>query len=177
MEVPSDPICRRSTWSSYKHRQTCKFLGGCTPCGACVTAGEPRGGCCSDRDLVLCSGMLDRLNPSWTTLADKGFMMHADFAENLHELLTPPKAHNNQLSFTVDETMITNKIARERALVERVFRRAQEWGILHTTIKISECDLAGSVFFVVCMMCNFDTPMIRDNCTVLRSVAEIQWGE
>ena len=32
------------------------------------------------------AGMLSRLYTGWSTLADKGFLMHADFADFLHEV-------------------------------------------------------------------------------------------
>ena len=175
MEVPSCLVARRSTWSSYKHRNTAKFLGGCTPCGAMVTASEPRGGSCVDRGLTRCSGLLYRLYKGCSTLADKGFLMHADFAEFLHELITPCKAYNKQATFTVDETLITTQVARDRALVERVFRRGQEWKYLHRRIPISECDLAGSVFFVIMMMTNYEPLAVRQKDEPLTSLAEKQW--
>ena len=74
--------------------------------------------------------------------------MHSDFADALHELITPCKAYNKQATFTIDETIITTTVARDRALVERVFRRGQEWKYLHRTIPITETDIAGSCFFV-----------------------------
>ena len=103
-----------------------------------------------------------RLYEGMTSLADKGFMMHADFIALCHELITPPKAKKNVASFSVDEGRMTNKVGSLRIHVERAFQRVQEWKVLHKTIKISNADLSGSVFFVCCMMSNFDSPLIRE---------------
>jgi hypothetical protein len=179
MEVPSDPMARRSTWSSYKHRNTGKFIGEISANGAAVAAQGPWGGNTGDRSATRSANVLKRARKGNSSLADKGFMMHADYAEVLHELITPPKAYHGQLSFTVDETLLTSAVARERALVERVFERAQNWKILHNIIKISECDLAGSVFFVCMMMTNYEPPIVRKGLglTHLITMSELQWGK
>lgn len=63
---------RRTVWSDYKHRTTNKFLGACSPCGACVFASTNYGGKCDDRTLTTATGLLDTVFKGWTTLADKG---------------------------------------------------------------------------------------------------------
>ena len=90
-EVTNNLVARRSLYSKYKNRCTNKFLGGCTPCGATSFISAGYGGNCDDRRLTLASGLMRHLEKSWTTLADKGFMMHAEFAALHHELLTPTK--------------------------------------------------------------------------------------
>ena len=77
-EEPSNLVCRRSVWSDYKHRTTNKFLGACTPAGACVFVSDNYGGKTDDKTLTLASGLMELLFPGWVTLADKGFMMHAE---------------------------------------------------------------------------------------------------
>ena len=49
---------------------------------------------------------------------------------------------------------------------------------MHRTLELTQVDLAGSMFSVVCRMCNFDAPLIRDGVASdqLCSVAEITWG-
>ena len=80
-------MARRTVWSDYKHRTTNKFLGACSPCGACVYASTNYGGKCDDRTLTNACGLMDTIYDGHTTLADKGFMMHAEFAAKKHELL------------------------------------------------------------------------------------------
>ena len=175
-EEPSNLKCRRTLWSDYKHRTTNKFLGACTPCGACVFASSNYGGKCDDKTLTISSGFMDLLFEGWTTLADKGFMMHAEFAALNHELHTPSHAIAGVPTYSFDESRWTNAIGKTRIHIERMFRRAQEWKILHSIIKVSNMDLAGTVFQVCCLMTNYEPPLIRQGDDALVSVGELQWG-
>lgn len=175
-EEPTDLKCRRTVWSDYKHRTTNKFLGVCTPCGACVFASSNYGGKCDDKTLTLASGFMDLLLNGWTTLADKGFMMHAEFASAGHQLITPTHAVAGVPTYSYDESRWTNAIGKTRIHIERMFRRAQEWKILHGIIKINSMDLAGTIFKVCCLMGNFEPPLIRQGDDALLSLAELQWG-
>jgi len=103
-------------------------------------------------------------------------MMHAEFGEQGHELLTPTHAVKNVPTYSVDESKWTNAIGKTRIHVERMFRRAQEWKILHNIIKVSNMDLAGSIFKVCCYMTNYEPPLIRQRDDMLVSLAELQWG-
>jgi hypothetical protein len=175
-EEPSNLMARRTVWSDYKHRTTNKFLGACSPCGACVYASTNYGGKCDDRTLTNACGLMDTIYDGHTTLADKGFMMHVEFAAKKHELLTPTHATTNVPTYSVDESKWTNAIGKTRIHIERMFRRAQEWKILHTTIKVSNMDLAGTIFKVCCFMGNYEPQLIRSRDCVLKTLSEVQWG-
>lgn len=103
--------------------------------------------------------------------------MHSEYASlKKHELITPCKAWVNNPTFTVDEVAHTHKVGNKRIHVERAFRRAQEWKILHGLVPLTRVDIWGAVWFVCCMMSNFGPPMIREGVDGLPSLAEIQWG-
>lgn len=174
LEMPTDLTMYRSCFSQYKHGTTAKYLGAIAPSGACIDISEPRGGCCSDKELTIASGILDRSYEGMTTLADKGFMMHAQFTDVMHELLTPPEKRRGVATFSTDEMNMTHVIAGPRVHVERAFRRVQEWKCLGKRVKLTQADLAGSVFSVCARMSNFDRPLIREGD--LLSVAEQTWG-
>ncbi len=176
-EMPSDPVLYRTLWSHYKHSTTAKGLGECIPCGAIVGAYPLVGGSCSDVELTQTCGALLRMLPGWSSLADKGFLMHADFAEVLHELITPVKKVRGAKTFSADDMVQTSVVAKYRIHVERAFRRAQEWKILHRTIKISQMPIFSSVWFVCCMMTNFEPQLIRDGANERVSLYEMVWGD
>ena len=69
-------------------------------------------------------------------MADKGFLLHAEFAAVLHELLTPPKKWRNQDTFTIDESGWTSKIAQCRVVIENVIKEGRSWKLLNRTIKV-----------------------------------------
>ena len=71
-----------------------------------------------------------------STMADKGFLLHAEFAAVLHELLTTPKNWRNQDTFTIDESGWTSKIAQCRVVIENVIKEGRSWKLPNRTIKV-----------------------------------------
>lgn len=120
------------------------------------------GGSNSDVEITQSCGALLRMMSGACSLADKGFLMHQDVVEVCHEIITPFKKEKNAKTFTAEDMVQTSLVARNRIHVERAFKRAQEWKILHRTIKISQFPIFSAIWFVTCMMCNFDVPLIRD---------------
>ena len=82
----------------------------------------------------------------------------------------------NEASFTRDESRQSHTIGSTRIIIERLFKRAQEWKILHSVIKVSEMDTYSTTFLVCCYMVNYDPPLIRDPEQALMCVGEMQWG-
>eukprot|EP01049_Picozoa_sp_SAG25_P013375 SAG25_NODE_2055_length_1995_cov_2.075949_2_plen_364_part_00 len=175
-ESASNLMARRTLWSEYKHRTTNKFLGACTPCGACVYASTNYGGLIDDNTLTEVCGIMDVLYDGWSTLADKGFLLHDEFAQRGHNLFIPAFAQRGVPTYTRDESKWTNCVGSVRIHVERLFKRAQEWKIMKRIIKISNMDVAGSIFKVCCFMTNFEPPLIRQDGQPLITLAELQWG-
>ena len=136
MERPSCLMCNRTVWSQYKHRCTCKFMIGMAACGAVVTASEPRGGSCDDVLLAQCTGVIDRLYANFCSLLDKGFMMQAEMAEKKHDCVTPTHRWNGQVSFTLDESKVNDKVAIFRVPIENQIKSVREFKILHKVVKV-----------------------------------------
>ncbi len=82
IEQPSSPVAQQLTFSSYKNHTTFKALIGITPSGAISFVSNLYGGCISDRQLTIQSGILDRLEPGVSIMADKGFLI-ADLLQPL----------------------------------------------------------------------------------------------
>lgn len=61
IEIPSDLFVQSSTWSNYKHRNTGKFLIGCTPNRAISYVSQLYVGSISDVELTKVSGFLNTL--------------------------------------------------------------------------------------------------------------------
>ena len=75
MEKPSDLHLQSSTWSSYKHNNTSKFLIACTPNGAVSFISPLFVGSISDVELTRVSGFLEHSEdkPGVSIMADRGF--------------------------------------------------------------------------------------------------------
>ena len=163
-------------FSEYKSCCTVKFMAGTALNGASTDRSEGRGGACDLVTLTVASGMLERAYLGFSTLTDKGFIMHAQWMEVMHELLTPPMERRKAATFSTDEMNTTHNIGARRAHVERTFKRGQGWKALHRRLKLSSVDLGGSVFTVVMRMANLDKPLLREADEPLKSLAELSWG-
>ena len=62
IQRPSNPNAQQLTFSSYKNHNTAKALAGITPSGAFSFISSLYGGSISDRELLVSSGLLDKLN-------------------------------------------------------------------------------------------------------------------
>ena len=162
IERPRDKTVARAVWSEYKQRTTAKFLGAISGCGAFTFTSNAYPGRITDPSITKLSGFLDKIHKEGLTSADKGFMMHSAFADKMHYLAVPAKARRGQQFYDTDQMMDTATIARKRIHVERAFRRAQEYEILHRRIPITQADIWGMVFSVSCFLCNFQPPLMDD---------------
>ena len=75
VETPNDLQLQSSTWSSYKHHNTAKFLVGCTPNGAISFISPLYAGSISDVELTRVFGLIEKLEgkSNISVLADRGF--------------------------------------------------------------------------------------------------------
>ena len=92
IETPTDLHLQSSTWSSYKHHNTAKFLIACTPNGAVSFISDLFMGSISDKELTQKSGLLQLLTgvPGSSVMADRGFLIDDDLKEIGVGLNIPP---------------------------------------------------------------------------------------
>ena len=72
MQRPSSLESQSASFSAYKNTNTCKLLVGISPDGAITFLSDLYEGSISDRDLVIASGILDKLERGDSVMADKG---------------------------------------------------------------------------------------------------------
>ncbi|XP_057666779.1 uncharacterized protein LOC130900284 [Diorhabda carinulata] len=149
---------QKLTYSSYKHRNTCKGLVGVAPNGVATFLSCLYPGSTSDKKIVKDCGILNQLKPGDLVLADKGFLIKD---------LMPPGVHINILpflttpQFTTEQVHQTECIARARIHVERAIRRMKVFNILNL-IPHSLLPHADAVFQVVGALTNLQYPLIKE---------------
>jgi hypothetical protein len=112
IQVPSEANAQSQTWSDYKHHNTLKCLVGITPMGVvsfvsgevnivvinvvahfifcCAECVDVYTGRISDKELTQKSGVLSKLWPNATIMADRGFDIQTMAVQHNIKLLIPP---------------------------------------------------------------------------------------
>ena len=122
INAPNGLKARAHCYSNYKKHTTVKFFIACTPLGSISFISKAWGGRATDIEIVRDSGFISSSFhlPGDQILADRGFLLHDDFATVcLAELLTPSFTKNKkQLSASDIET--SRSISSVRIHVERI---------------------------------------------------------
>ncbi|XP_063971493.1 uncharacterized protein LOC135158125 [Lytechinus pictus] len=136
LERPSNLGARASTWSSYKHNNTVKYMIGITPQGLISYISKGWGGRVSDKYLTEHSDFLRKLDPGDVVLADRGFNIDDSVALTGAKVIYPAFTKGKKQLSAIDVEQ-TRRIANVRIHVERVIGSLrQKYAILSTTIPI-----------------------------------------
>ena len=168
IQTPSDLFLQSSTWSSYKHHNTAKFLIGCTPNGAVSYVSELYVGSISDIELTRVSGYLQTLDgkEGVSIMADRGFTIRDLLKEKGIRLNIPPFMDGKR-QFSPEEIQSGRGIASLRIHVERVIGRIKNFAILKSTLPITMVRLANQIVSVCAWLTNFQPaliPLPGDHC-------------
>ncbi|XP_038044401.1 uncharacterized protein LOC119719148 [Patiria miniata] len=134
LERPSNLAARTSTWSSYKHNNTVKYLIGITPQGVISYLSQGWGGRASDKYVVEHSSFLHKLCPGDVVMADRGFDV-SDSVGMMGAKLVLPAFRRDGPRLSGEQVENTRRVANSRIHVERVIGHLrQKYTILHSTI-------------------------------------------
>lgn len=118
-ERASNLKARCQTWSAYKHHNTVKFLIGICPQGVVSFVSEGWGGRASDKHITENCGILKKLLPGDTVLADRGFNI-ANEVSIYYATVQIPAFTKGKAQLDPKDVEETRKIASVRIHVERV---------------------------------------------------------
>lgn len=156
LERPSNLVARTSTWSSYKHNNTVKFLIGIAPQGTISFISQGWGGRTSDKHVMEHCGILNKLNPGDTVLADRGFDI-ADSVGIMGAELKIPTFTKGKKQLSGEDVEKTRRIANVRIHVERVIGSLrQKYTILQGTLPIDYVyvsDTKATTLDKICLVC------------------------
>ena len=161
IETPSDLFMQSSTWSSYKHHNTGKFLIGCTPNGAISYVSQLYVGSISDVELTRASGYLQTLDgkSGVSVMADRGFTVRDMLAEKGVALNIPPFMEGRE-QLPADEVKRGRTIASLRIHVERAIGRIKNYTILKGTLPITMIRIANQIVSVCAWLTNFQPALV-----------------
>jgi len=164
IEKPSSLLVQSQT---YKSNNTLKSLLVCDPCGSIMFASNLYTGSISDQELFrrcnikdLFKGLLQcgYLKEGDGLMVDKGFLIEKDVQELGLNLNIPPIAKSN---LQVTDVEMTKKVAKHRVHVERAIAKVKEFKIVSGRIPNSMLGKINEIWFVVCMLSNFQQHVIQ----------------
>lgn len=134
-----------------KHHPTFKLLISCDQRGVVNFISEAFVGATSDREIVIKSGFIDKLERGDAIMADKGFDI-SDLLESKGVLLNIPP-------FLEDKKQLGDSDVMKTRIIENVNSRAKKNKILTTTIQKSLWPYANKIIYVCLALVNFYKPL------------------
>ena len=160
IETPKNPKLQCSTYSSYKHHNTAKFLIACAP-NSCITYISPvYGGRATDKEITMKSGFLDMHEPYDMILADKGFNIANECAARRLTLYVPP-GKRGQAQMSALSVKKTKLVANLRILIEQVIRRLKIFRILSGEVPLTVVPHLHKVLTVCAAISNMRGPIYK----------------
>lgn len=153
IERPFGFSSRSKTYSNYKSTNTMKFLVGITPCGAISFASKCWGGRASDKEIILKSDFLEKLQAGDTVLADRGFLIKEEVARRGAELVVPAMTRGKK-QLSAKEVEDARHISKVRIHVERAIGRMKTFHILRNRIPINLLRYATDITVICAALTN-----------------------
>ena len=161
IETPSDLMLQSTSWSSYKHHNTLKFLVACTPNGSISYISEAYLGSISDPALTKDCGFLSNLKgmAGMSVMADRGFTIRENLQQYKVELNLPPFMEGRG-QLPADEVQVGRTIASLRIHVERAIGRMKLFKILKGVFPLKMYRLANQIVTVCALITNFQPALV-----------------
>lgn len=154
VKKPKLPFAQQVTFSSYKNRNTLKFLVGITPSGLISYVSPCYGGSATDRQIIEQSSILNRFDYNDEIMVDKGL--------NVQDIFIPYGVKVNMPSFFKKGNQIgpctlrsNRKVASKRVHVERIIGLLKTFKILTQPLNQTEIVLSSDIIYVCAMLVNF----------------------
>ena len=158
IDQPRLPDIQQMTFSNYKNSNTFKGLIGISPDGVITFISSLYPGSISDKELTRQSGILDLLESGDSVMADRGFDIEDELILRGVHLNIPPFLRNKK-QFSEKELVGTRRIASLRIHVERAMERIKNYHIFDRSLPVQLTDIADRLFFVCCVLTNFQEPL------------------
>ncbi|XP_063391523.1 uncharacterized protein LOC134677033 [Cydia fagiglandana] len=160
VQKPKNPTSQQASWSSYKHANTLKVLVGGTPGGLLSYCSPAYAGSVSDRQTVERSNLISKCESGDCILADRGFNIqdmfaHKNVAVNIPTFL---KGKTQLPGLTV---LKDRNLASKRVHIERLIGLTKTYKILKSDLDHSYIPIAGKIFFICTMCCNFRESIMK----------------
>ena len=137
IETPQAHDLQASTWSTYKHHNTLKYLIGVPPNSSIVYVPKAYTGRISDKEITVLTGYLDTIPPYSALICDKDSTSLMRVLHGVSHTAYVPPGKRGMSQMGNEEVGKTNRIAKLRILVELVIRRMKLFHFLSSELPIS----------------------------------------
>jgi len=144
IQKPQNMEQQSCTFSTYKKRNTVKFLVASSVYGGVSMISDGIEGSASDRNLLMKSGILSHLNSGEAVVADRGFDVEPELNEMGVDLIIPPFLGGRD-AFTQRELMLQRSVAAARSHVETVIGRIKNNRLMGETYPNTMLDILSDV--------------------------------
>lgn len=162
IQKPSQPDAQKASFSSYKHKNTLKFLVGASPGGLLSYVSNGYAGSASDRQIVERSKLLQICDSGDSIMADRGFNVQDLFASKGISINIPSFLKGKSQIPGV-QLKIDQKLASQRVHIERLIGLTKTYLILKNELNHFYVPLASKIFFICVMLCNFREGIVNKN--------------
>jgi hypothetical protein len=152
-------LLSKEIYFPHKAYTTYKCLVGITPYGAISYVSDIFERSISDREIVIKSGFIEKLEPGDMILADRGFTIKDILLEKQVTLNIPPFLRGRS-KLSAHEELQTRRIARVRIHVERAIGRIKKFILLGKKLPLSLASVTNQLVFVACCLVNFQQPLV-----------------
>ena len=159
IEKPSLAKAQAQTYSTYKSKNTWKSLICITPSGTISYVSKTYGGCASDRFITETSGILNKIQPGDSIMADKGFNIGDLLVGQGSRLVIPPFLKDKG-KFSKRNATKTSNIAKARIHVERAISRLKDFRILQGAIPLTRKDKLDDILTICAALTNLAPPLL-----------------
>ncbi len=161
IETPSDMMLQSTSWSSYKHHNTLKFLVGCTPNGAISYISPAYLGSVSDPTLTKQCGFLSKLEgmAGMSVMADRGFTIKEELSK-LGLTLNLPPFMEGRGQLPAAEVQRGRSISSLRIHVERAIGRIKSFKVMRGVFPLKMSRLANQIVTVCALLTNFQPALV-----------------
>ena len=161
IETPSDLMLQSTSWSSYKHHNTLKFLVACTPNGAISYISPAYLGSVSDPTLTKQCGFLLKLEgmAGMSVMADRGFTIKEELSK-LGLTLNLPPFMEGRGQLPAAEVQTGRSISSLRIHVERAIGRMKSFKIMSGVFPLKMSRLANQIVTVCALLTNFQPALV-----------------
>lgn len=165
IQSPTNFEQQGNNFSPYKGQPVMLVTVGIACNGATIFCTRGMEGRMSDKEVVLNSGLLDKLTPGDGVMTDRGYELTAELQEKGCYFYKPPTSRADR-NFTPEEEILTKAIAAARIYTEHAIAEIKDNRLLQGDIPLTLLPVLDNLVFIAAYLRNFNTCRIKDKKVV-----------